>query len=131
MIVETIGGVCVIVGASAEGVRSLGVLVDRVILSRFLGNAEVEARFLLSEVGGWISIIDVSAKCCDCGRAVGSSSICLSMAIGYCNEKSSRLVCLVPEWLWVIRLLFGVILRTVTLGVWTVVAAKGRGSGRG
>jgi len=106
VIETTIGGVCVIVGAIVEGVSGLDVIVDRVILVHFLGNAVVRARVFLSEAGGRISIIGVADKCCDCGQAVGSSSICLSTATGYCNAKSLRLVCLVPGWLRVIRFLF-------------------------
>ena len=48
MIAAAIGGVCVIVGASAEGVSGLDVIVDCAILTRFLGNAEVGAGFFLS-----------------------------------------------------------------------------------
>jgi hypothetical protein len=106
VIVAAVGVVCVIVGASAEGVSGLDGIEDHAILAHFLGNAEVGAGFFLSEAGGWISIIGVSAKCCDCGRAVGSSSICFSTATGCCIAKSSRLVCVVPGWLRVTWLLF-------------------------
>ena len=41
MIVATVGVVCVIVGASVEGVSSLDGIEDRAILGHFLGNAEV------------------------------------------------------------------------------------------
>jgi len=98
--------VYVIVGASIEGVSGLDGIEDRAILAHFLGDVEVGAGFFLSEAGGWISINGVSAKCYDCGRAVGSSSICFSIAIGCCIAKSSRLVCVVPGWLRVTWLLF-------------------------
>ena len=67
MIVANVGVVCVIVGFFGERVNGLDVIVDRAILSLFLGNAEVGVGCLLSEAGGWISIIGVSTKCCDCG----------------------------------------------------------------
>ena len=44
MVATTIGVLCVIVGATTEGVRSLDVIVDHAILAHFLGNAEVGAR---------------------------------------------------------------------------------------
>jgi hypothetical protein len=106
VIATTIGGVCVIVGAISEGVSGFDVIVDRVILVHFLGDAEVRAGVFLSEAGGRISIIGVASKCCDFGRAVVSSSVCLTTSIGYCNANSLMLVCLVPGWLWVIRFLF-------------------------
>jgi hypothetical protein len=52
VIAAAIGGVCVIVGASTEGVSGLDVIVDRAILAHFLGNAEVGAGCFLSEAGG-------------------------------------------------------------------------------
>ena len=67
VIAVAIGGVCVIVGASTEGVSGLEVIVDCAILAHFLGNAEVGAVFFLTKAGGWISIVYVSSKCCDCG----------------------------------------------------------------
>jgi hypothetical protein len=104
--IATIGVFCVIVGATSGGVSGLDGIVDRVILAHFLGNAEVEEGVFLSEAGGRISIIGVVDKCCVFGQDVGSSSVCLSTATSCCNENSSRLVCLVPGWLPVIRFLF-------------------------
>jgi hypothetical protein len=98
----------VIVGATAEEVSGLDVIVDCAILAHFLGNAEIGAEVFFLEAGGRISKIDVAAKCCDTcfGRVVGSSSTCSSTTTGFCNANSSRLVSLVPGWLRVIRFLF-------------------------
>jgi hypothetical protein len=52
VIATTIGGVCVIVGASAEGVSGLDVIVDCATLARFLGDAEVRAGCFFSKAGG-------------------------------------------------------------------------------
>jgi hypothetical protein len=103
VIVATIGGVCVIVGATVEGVSGLDVIVDCAIIALFLGNAEVGAGLFLSEAGGWISIIGVAAKCCDTcfGQVVGSSSICSSTTTWCCDANSLSLVCLVPGWIQV------------------------------
>ena len=82
---------------------------------------------------GSFSITVVVAKSCDSclGIVVGCSLFGLITAIGYVNSTPSRLVWLVLGWSQVVHLLLWVVLWAMTVGVWTVVVAKGRDSGRG
>ena len=79
----------------------IGVAMDRADLVLFLGDPEIGAGVFFLETGGRFSMIGVVAKCCDAclGRVVGCSYFCLTIATGFCNEISLRLVWMVPRWL--------------------------------